>query len=301
MMNENTTEPVSSAPATPHAGIGASLRTAREAMGFSTQEVADRIKFSVRQVEALERDDVGHLPQGTFLRGFIRSYARVLHLEPESLLAQTETRMEHQHDWSEVQAGGQALPSVSSTERNNLYLLIGALIIALGIAVFLFTQRDKGTPATAEQAAVQTPPAMEAAVSAVPVTATQKTEIVEVAPPKAVKVQAPTPQIKEEKSPAVAGTAPPPAKREVPLEQLMKRPIHFVFLQDAWVEVKDVNGEVLISRVTAAGEEKWVGGNRRAPYQVNIGKVEAIRLYYKGKEVDLSNYQAAGVARLVLE
>jgi cytoskeletal protein RodZ len=90
-------------------------------------------------------------------------------------------------------------------------------------------------------------------------------------------------------------------KPEVPLAQLMKRPIHIVFNEDAWMEIIDVNGEILLSRVTKAGEEKWIGGGHRAPYDITIGKPGAIRMYYHGKEVDLSQFNPASVAKLILE
>ncbi len=40
-----------------------------------------------RQVEALEANDFPHLPQATFLRGFVRSYARMLKLDEVALIA----------------------------------------------------------------------------------------------------------------------------------------------------------------------------------------------------------------------
>src|SRR5438105_945043 len=43
--------------------------------------------MSAWQVEALESGDYARLPQGTFLRGFVRNYAKALGLDPESLLA----------------------------------------------------------------------------------------------------------------------------------------------------------------------------------------------------------------------
>jgi cytoskeleton protein RodZ len=100
--------------------------------------------------------------------------------------------------------------------------------------------------------------------------------------------------------PVVAAAAVPPVPG-VPLEQLKKRPIHIVFSEDAWMEIKDVNGEILLSRMNTAGSEKWIGGGRRAPYQVAIGKASAVRIYYKGREVDLSQHKQTGLVHLVLE
>lgn len=65
---------------------GHMLTEAREARGMSVVEVAAQLRLSVRQVEALEADDFGRLPGTTFLRGFIRNYAKLLQLDPGPLL-----------------------------------------------------------------------------------------------------------------------------------------------------------------------------------------------------------------------
>jgi len=299
-----------SAPSDPTAlqpSVGTALRAAREALGLTAQEIADRTKFSVRQVEALEQDDVAHLPQGTFLRGFIRSYARVVHLEPEPLLNGIEIQPEHHSDVAEIPGGGDALPAAGQTESRNLYLLIGALIITLGLAFFVLGHRDGDLQAINNFSGIHSVPAINPAASAPAITPIENIADDKAAPPlaeikKKEEIIPPEiiPPVQKEAVPTVevAGVK---GKREVPLEQLMKRPIHIVFQEDAWVEVVDVNGELLISRVTAAGGEKWIGGNRRAPYQVTLGKASAVRLYYKGKEIDLSEYKAEGRVHLVLE
>ena len=66
--------------------LGRSLAEARKARGLSIAEVAQAIKFSPRQIEAIESDDFGKLPGATIVRGFIRSYAKLLRLDPTVLL-----------------------------------------------------------------------------------------------------------------------------------------------------------------------------------------------------------------------
>ena len=46
--------------------------------GWSVDEVSSRIKFSARQIEALENEQWADLPSGVSLRGLIRNYARLL-------------------------------------------------------------------------------------------------------------------------------------------------------------------------------------------------------------------------------
>ena len=71
-----------------HAGAaaGALLGAAREASGMSIDTVAQQLKLAPRQVRALEAGEFSHLPGRTFVRGFIRNYARLLRLDPEQVL-----------------------------------------------------------------------------------------------------------------------------------------------------------------------------------------------------------------------
>ena len=69
------------------AAAGALLGAAREASGMSIDAVAQQLKLAPRQVRALEAGEFGHLPGRTFVRGFIRNYARLVRLDPEQVLS----------------------------------------------------------------------------------------------------------------------------------------------------------------------------------------------------------------------
>ena len=55
-----------------------------EAAGLSIDAVAQQLKLAPRQVVALEEDNFPQLPGRTFMRGFMRNYARLLHLDTRS-------------------------------------------------------------------------------------------------------------------------------------------------------------------------------------------------------------------------
>ena len=63
--------------------VGARLRAAREVMRLSVHEIATTTKVPVGALNALEEDDVARLPGGIFSRGFVRSYAAAVGLNPE--------------------------------------------------------------------------------------------------------------------------------------------------------------------------------------------------------------------------
>jgi cytoskeleton protein RodZ len=70
------------------AGFGEHLRREREMRGVSLEEIAGATRISKRFLEALETETWDRLPGGVFNRGFVRTVARFLGLEEESLLAE---------------------------------------------------------------------------------------------------------------------------------------------------------------------------------------------------------------------
>lgn len=68
------------------ASLGAVLQATREAKKLSQQDVSDRLRYSVKQVDALERDAFELLPDAMITRGFIRNYARLLEIDAAPLL-----------------------------------------------------------------------------------------------------------------------------------------------------------------------------------------------------------------------
>jgi len=71
----------------PQPSVGKMLREARKRLGMSVADIADQTKLAHRQIESLEADDFRRLPEIPFVRGFVRSYARVLQLDEQPLLA----------------------------------------------------------------------------------------------------------------------------------------------------------------------------------------------------------------------
>lgn len=66
--------------------VGQRLREARERRGIALRTIAEQTKISVRTLEALERNDIQALPGGIFARGFMRSYAVAVGLDPEQTI-----------------------------------------------------------------------------------------------------------------------------------------------------------------------------------------------------------------------
>ncbi len=62
------------------------LQRARQARGLTLEEVERDTRISHRYLQALENENFGLLPAPVYARGFLRTYARYLGLEPANLL-----------------------------------------------------------------------------------------------------------------------------------------------------------------------------------------------------------------------
>lgn len=63
--------------------LGAQLCSARESKGLTHEDVSRRIKVAVRTLVALETGNMDDLPHAVYTKGFVKSYARLLGLDPE--------------------------------------------------------------------------------------------------------------------------------------------------------------------------------------------------------------------------
>src|SRR5690606_6553261 len=76
----------------PNAGLGLSLQTLRKARRLTLADVSVRLKFSARQLDALENERWDELPKGLPLRGLVKNYARFLDADPEPLMHMLEAQ-----------------------------------------------------------------------------------------------------------------------------------------------------------------------------------------------------------------
>ncbi|WP_447918897.1 helix-turn-helix domain-containing protein [Achromobacter aegrifaciens] len=85
-MTQDFASAVSETPAGAVGGIGSALRALRQSKGWSLDEVSSRIKFSTKQIEALENEQWANLPTGVSLRGLVRNYARLLGADTQAIV-----------------------------------------------------------------------------------------------------------------------------------------------------------------------------------------------------------------------
>jgi cytoskeleton protein RodZ len=267
---------------------GRALAEARAARNLTVAEVAQQLKLSATQVEALEADAYEHLPGPVFVRGFVRNYARLLELDADALVS----RVELPHVPSSASAAIPLSRNIPFPEqgRTNWMPYAAALTLVIG-AVVLFEVFFSAPPAAVVSAV---PPKMAVEPVVQPPLPVQEAASVPMA-------SQPLPQDEVVAVTAVAEPAvptAPPAPASVKSHTGMAE-LHFVFETASWVEVRDRNERILFSQLNPVGTEHRMQGQR--PLSLVIGNARGVRLTYNGQPFDLASHTRVDVARFTLE
>jgi cytoskeleton protein RodZ len=115
--------------------VAEQLRQARESMHLDIQQVAEATKLKTDHVRALEEGQYEVFTAPVYLRGSLRTYAKMLKLDPARLVEQLD---------AELGAGGDATadsvsPASKKTPVDSLMLLLSRVnwIMAAALAVVL--------------------------------------------------------------------------------------------------------------------------------------------------------------------
>jgi hypothetical protein len=123
-------------------GLGEFLRRERELRRISLDDVAERTKISRRYLEAIEEERYDRLPGEAFVRGFIRSYAQSVGLDPEdTLLIYNHSRM--LRDAAPIRTERLSLARRPWNERSLLWLLVVGVVIIGAVLVSAVSLLDK--------------------------------------------------------------------------------------------------------------------------------------------------------------
>ena len=275
-------------------GVGARLRLAREMRQMTVDDVALALRLGPRQVEALERGNWQGLPGHTFIRGFVRNYARVLQIDPAPLMDQLDDTLDKPADTLNVPAGRPTAMPSGQLRRSRPLIVAGLVFVALAVLVYALLPNDLSVLRERVQGLIDSVSRKEPAAEPAPAAPAARAASSEpVFPPGSTQQQVMNPQAHAPAEMAPAPLAAPGAARNE------NATLRFVFASESWVEVRDRDNNVVLSQVGAAGSERAVGG--QGPWSLVIGYAPGVKLFWRGQSVDLAPHTKGEVARLVLE
>ncbi len=284
--------------------IGEILARERAARGLTIEEVAQQLKFGARQLEALEQDRFDLLPGGTFARGMVRSYARLLKLDAESLLTRMEGKLEVPDPGRLADRFRQPVPFANASRRSNVIYGILSLLILTAVAGVLIEWKQERAKVAGPVVVASAPAQAEKPRAADTVTPAEPAPPAPPAPtaaamqPSAAPAAAQAPATMQSAQ-DVAKAQKPPAAKAAPSADPDARRIVMRFDEESWVEVRDAAGHTLLEQLVPAGSQRVVSG--QPPFDMVIGNAQHVQVMYQNQPFDLRPHTRVDVARFTLK
>lgn len=294
------------------------LRQAREAAGLTLADVAQRLRLSVRHLQAIEAADWDRLPGAAFTRGALRSYARLISVDVEPLLGQlpSANSPELLRPAPSLEA---RLPRrgtglgfrTDSGHRMTRWVVLGCIVLGAGTALVMFPDAWEGLresvrarqpqvmPAPAEvspgkadaQAPVQAQPEVGSADSAR--ASAQRMQEASSAQDNAVARSGPAAESASQAGP-VARSEPTKPAEAAPANAVVSWPQSLVVTarRDSWVEVRDPNDRILHMGLVRPSSPLTL--ELRGPATYTVGNSASTVLEFAGQAVNLAVHTQPG-------
>lgn len=283
---------------------GQLLKNAREAKGLSPAEVARKLNFLPHYIPALENDDYSQLHSTTFIKGYLRAYARFLNLDPEVILQSFTTHYPQMEQPEKIRP----VESLKPEKNGSLVFKFFSLLIVLALVTIIIlwwqsrhtetlpdvgnnpvqvetldgntiiapTTQPEPEPEPVEPLASEAPeaPAQEVTTAPVAIPVAQEPAVQPNAPAASNNAPAPAavPQFTGDPASATLGNG---------------RLVAVQFSADCWLEVRDSTDRVLQANLMRAGDAVLLEG--QPPFRMVFGYGPAAEVYYRGERFDFSS------------
>ncbi|ERT11539.1 cytoskeleton protein RodZ [Photorhabdus temperata] len=313
-MNTETT------PEQAHLTAGQLLRQAREQHGLTQQTVADRLCLKLSTIRDIEEDNIPANMVPTFLRGYVRSYAKLIQIPEAEILAILD---KHTPAKTAKVSPMQSFSLGKKRKKRESWLMwITWLIILVVISLTgawwwqNHTAQQKELISMADQSAAQVAqkkvhvsdlatgsndqatqlPASEQPLSAASTENSVKANNAnsgETSPPVASAqhqvVETPEIQPRTAPLPVNPSAAPLSAVSENGSTAVAdSNKLVMNFKASCWLQVVDANGKMLFSGTKKKGDSLNLSGS--LPYKLTIGAPAVVDVQFRGQVVDLSRF-----------
>lgn len=313
-------------------GPGQMLLEGRKALGLTQADIAKRLNFNLSLVESIENEKFDKTLPSTFNRGYLRSFAKMVHISQEEVLASYDMLDIAEKQGAEMQSFSQ---NTKKQAEHSRLMWISYLVVAIliGSTIFWFFQESASFKQAININPVQSSSAHDESNT---IEVTQTPTIIDVVEEQPLNVQiedvqAIDTQLAEIKPVDIASVdinetaintnafvetevqeenditsnlidvIQEKAIEVVPEVTVnLDEPIdfNFVFSGDCWVNIYDATGE----RVAYGVKKKGYIMNFKglAPLNVTVARPEFVMITYQDKAVELSQFAAGNIAKFTL-
>jgi len=283
---------------------GKILQDARIASGISVQQVCNNIHLKCSVINNIEQSVCDPRISPTFMRGYIRCYARYLKIPEDEVIAAYDCL----NVVCEQQAELQSFSRRTKLEaHDNRLMLVSYGIIGFMLMIFLIwgLRGDDvdvivPEPIVTITDAIILPDTVMASSETVPASVTPEQAVIETLPAADILAAA-MPAAESEQAlvvPQIAEASPIITTVMNNEPAIVAQSLLLTFAGDCWVQIKDGNGKTLSTGVKHAGQTIQLQG--LAPLSIKLGAPEQVTLSYAGEPVDLSIFKQGRLAKFKL-
>ena len=301
--------------AAPVLEAGTILKNRRESLGLTQQQVSSRLKLRVSLIQQIEDNQFDSDQVATFMRGYVRSYAKYVNLDEKVVLEALDHAGDVQHQEQEMMSFSRK----TKTEKHNSRIMLltwSIFAVIAGISSLWWWQNQQQdtlsqsfvAEETAEEVVVddlsddQLTTSLDLIEAETPVVEAPQVVDSEVMAEASVATETMEADVATEAEvtaePVVAVVETEVAEPEVVTPEPVSNELVMQFSSDCWIQVKDATGRTLSTGIKKAGQSLNLSGE--TPYKVVIGAPEAVSMTFASEPVDLSGYTSGKVARITL-
>lgn len=305
-------------------GPGQILKEARERASLSSQDIADKMKLKKSLVEDIEQDNYDINLSLTFVRGYLKLYAKHVHVDEAEILHAFESLSTQKKEPAKLQSFSRRVANQANDDKLMLvtYLIV-AVVIAL-VVIWWLQQSSTDTTAVSNTSDPVETVAQESEVVAQKIITQEKLPPKETITPNAdVSISTPLDEnVPESSTPDIqlqADIAEPSVDNQSvedvvdeasDLEGLTDvtettvtetaAPVEliFEFSGDCWMNLADATGENIAYGVKVKGRVMPVTGI--PPFVVTLGAPEVVNIRYAGEPLDMSFLPSGRIAKFDL-
>jgi cytoskeleton protein RodZ len=288
-------------------GPGQILRQARERAKLSTQDIADNIKLKRALIEEIEQDNFDINISLTFVRGYLKLYAKHVHVEETEVLNAYEKLSTQKREPAKLQSFSRRVANQSNDDKLMLVTyLISAVIITL-VVIYWFQQSS--TDATASN--VTKYPENVISQEILPLEQTLTSDAATLLSPQInINMSSDDSNVTKELITDNQSISPEKYSDTDSLAVLAdatetsivetKAPVKliFEFSGDCWLNLTDATGENIAYGVKVNGRVMPVNGI--PPFVVTLGAPEVVKIRYAGESIDMSFLPSGRIAKFNL-
>ena len=315
----------------PGLGPGDRLQAARISIGLTLEDVASKMHLSAGILGSLEENDFEEITAPIFVKGYLRSYARIVNLDEEDIIKQYS--LYYTHNDPPILSTSNASPEINSDDarvKGTTWLII---LILVGLLSFWWWSRYQQPTQTVSLDSSESTDRVASTSDAPSITSIplsdsgseisssneddRSTGLLSGAEPIGAEVSVDQEARNELQNindilPQADTVSQAEVQDEVSQQELEIEPVRpssnnvaattpsdlvITVNADTWADIKDANGNRLVYDLLRSGQNITLTG--QAPFQAFLGNGYGVNIEYQGENIDLSkSIRADNTARI---